>query len=127
MNKLFSRFAMATRAAKAPEGSESKGPKGEDDLCPEQEARMERAMMSLAREMDSIDENNPRQMAHVMRRLSDATGEPIDAQTDEMIRRLEAGEDPEQVEEEMADAFGGEEAGAGYGGAPSYDGGLYDL
>ena len=84
-------------------------------------------MMSMAKEMDSIDENNPRQLASVIRRLADATGEPIDGPTDEMIRRLEAGEDPDAIEEKMGDVFGDEEAGGGPGGAPSYDDGLYDM
>jgi len=87
---------------------------------------MERAMMRLARDMESVDENNPRQLAGIMRRLCDETGESLDPETDEAIRRLEAGEDPEKVEEAMADAFGHEDSGA-YGGSPSYDGGLYDL
>jgi hypothetical protein len=44
-----------------------------------------------------------------------------------MIRRLEAGEDPEKIEEKMADAFSGEEGMGEYGGMPSHDGGLYDM
>lgn len=128
MNKRFSRFAMATSSAiRAGTPAKEGGGGGEPDVSPEQEARMERAMMGLAGEMDSIDESNPRQMASVIRRLADATGEPIDGTTDEMIRRLEAGEDPDKVEERMAEAFGGDEAGAGLGSSPSYDGGLYDL
>ena len=128
MNKRFSRFAMATRSARRLEPPANEGGEGgEPDVSPEQEARMERAMMGLAGEMDSIDESNPRQMASVIRRLADATGEPIDGTTDEMIRRLEAGEDPDKVEESMADAFGGDEAGAGLGSSPTCDGGLYDL
>ena len=52
--------------------------------------------------------------------------------TNEMIRRLEAGEDPEKVEEELGDALeeemGGEEGGGlGAGGAASYDDGLYPM
>ena len=88
---------------------------------------MEREMMRLAREMESIDENNPRQLAAAMRRLSDVTGEPLDGETDEMIRRLEAGEDPEKVEEEMASVFGDEDSAGGRGAGPSYDDGLYDM
>jgi hypothetical protein len=126
MEKLFSRFAMAARSTSRPaEPDAGRADGGEPDLSPEQEARMEKAVMSLAGEMDSIDENDPRQMARLMRRLTDAAGEPLDAPTEEMIRRLEAGEDPEKVEERMADVFPDE--GAGPGGAPSYDDGLYDM
>jgi hypothetical protein len=47
---------------------------------------------------------------------------------EEMIRRLEAGEDPEKVEEEIGDAIEEEmgEEGGGFGGAmPTRDDGLY--
>lgn len=129
MTKRFSRFAMATRSAARPAEAGAGPPSadGEPDLSPEQEARLEREMMKLSKEMDSIDENNPRQLASLMRRLTDAAGEPLDPAAEEMIRRLEAGEDPDTIEEKMADAFP-EEAGAGaYGAAPTYDDGLYDL
>ena len=53
---------------------------------------------------DNIDENDPRQMARLMRQMGEEAGEPIDAETEEMISRLESGEDPEAV---MADADGG--------------------
>ena len=127
LNRVFSQFATATPGRRPAEAaSEAPGGDGVDSMSPDQEARMERAMASLAGDLDSIDENNPRQMASVMRRLSEATGEPIDDPTDEMIHRLEAGEDPEKVEEAMADEFGDEGAPGG-GGAPSHDNGLYDL
>ncbi len=70
------------------------------------EAKMEGLMESMARDMEGIDENNPRQMAGVMRKLHDAAGMPLDAKTDEAIRRMEAGESPEKIEEEMGDVFG---------------------
>jgi hypothetical protein len=88
--------------------------------------RTEAAMEDLARDFGNIDENNPRQVAAAMRRLSAATGEPLDPAMDEAVRRLEAGEDPEKVEEAMADAFP-EGGNSDAGGAPTQDGGLYDL
>lgn len=67
------------------------------------EERMERALEGLAGEMDGVDENDPRQMARFMRRFSEATGMDLGSQVEEAIRRLEAGEDPEKIEEEMGD------------------------
>ena len=129
MKKLFSRFAAASKSSTRSTAREGPAPggDGEDDLSPAEEARMEKAMMSLAGDMDKIDENDPRQLASVMRRLAQATGEPMDPETNEMIGRLEAGEDPDKVEEKMADAFGDEHAAGVAGGGTSYDGGLYDL
>jgi len=85
------------------------------------EARLEKAMEALAGDMDSIDENDPKQGAHLMRKLFSATGMPIGAGMAEALKRMESGEDPEKIEEEMGDVFeedpfggllGGEGAGA---------------
>jgi len=69
------------------------------------EARLERAMQALAGEMDSLDENDPRQGAHLMRRLFEATGVPVAGGMEEALRRMEAGEDPEKIEEDMGDVL----------------------
>ena len=49
---------------------------------------------------------------------------------DVAIKRLEAGEDPEKIEEDMGDVFGdmmgGEDGGGGGGGGYTRDSGLYD-
>ena len=135
MSKRFARFAMASRSS-APKregpsddagGALGSGMGGEPELSPQQEARLEKELMGLARDMESIDESNPRQLGAIMRRLTDATGEPIDPAADEMIRRLEAGEDPDKIEETMGDVFPDEGGDPMHGGAPSYDRGLYDL
>ena len=73
------------------------------------EARMEQAMLALAGEMDGIDENDPRAMAHFMRRFGELTGTGLGEQAEEAMRRLEAGENPEQIEAEMGDLFGEED------------------
>jgi len=73
------------------------------------EAKMERAMQLLASEADSMDENDPRQAAGLMRKLSDLTGLDLGAGMEEAIRRMEAGEDPEQIEAEMGDLLEQEE------------------
>jgi hypothetical protein len=69
------------------------------------EAHMEKAMEALAGEMDGMDENDPRQMARFMRKLTEATGMNFGSDMEEAMRRLEAGEDPEKIEEEMGDLF----------------------
>jgi hypothetical protein len=55
--------------------------------------------------MDTLDENDPRQGAHLMRKLFDATGMPVGGGMEEALRRMEAGEDPEKIEEDMGDVF----------------------
>ena len=98
---------------------------------PAEEAKMERAMKVLEKEMAGMDEENPdpRQLGRLMRRMSELTGEPMPEEMTEAVKRLEAGEDPEKIEEEMGDLFGEEDpydGGGGYGG-PVRDPGLYDF
>jgi putative FmdB family regulatory protein len=69
------------------------------------EARLEQAMASMAGEAEKINEDDPRQMAGLMRRLYDATGLQLGPGMEEAIRRMEAGEDPDQVEQELGDAL----------------------
>ena len=92
--------------------------------------RMEREMMRLAAELEGMDENDPRQMAAAVRRMTEIAGEPVTPAMEEMIKRLEAGEDPEKVEEELGDALEdemGDESGGFGGAAPSHDDGLYPM
>ncbi len=46
---------------------------------------------------DDVDENDPRQMARLMRQMGEEAGEEMGPEFDEMVSRLEAGEDPESV------------------------------
>lgn len=68
--------------------------------------------------LGSIDENDPRSMGRAMRRMAEMTHEPLDGEMEEVVRRLEAGEDPEKIEEQM-DGPGGD---SGEGGDELYDG-----
>lgn len=74
---------------------------GDDGLGDIDESRLESAMASLAGEMEGIDEDDPRQAARLMRRLFDATGMNLSDNMQEAIKRMEAGEDPDRIEEEM--------------------------
>jgi putative FmdB family regulatory protein len=83
---------------------------GEDGLPDVDDAGMERAMESLAREAEGISEDDPRAMARLMRRFYQTSGMPLGDGMEEAIQRMEAGEDPEQIEEELGDLLEDEEA-----------------
>lgn len=94
------------------------------------EARLEKAMEALAGDMDSIDENDPKQGAHLMRKLFSATGMPIAGGMEEALKRMESGEDPEKIEEEMGDVFEQDPFGGllgGEGGEKDLEGGKKSL
>lgn len=111
-------------------GAASKTESGSDggDL---DDPRLEREMMKLAADLEGMDENDPRQMAAAVRKMTELAGEPVTPAMEEMIRRLEAGEDPERIEEDLGDAIESEmggEGGGGFGGAPpTRDEGLYPM
>lgn len=123
LQRVPSRFGVAAPSKAAAADGEDGGPNGDD--------RMEREMMRLAAELEGMDENDPRQMAAAVRKMTEIAGEPVTPAMEEMIRRLEAGEDPERIEEELGDALEeemGEGGGGGFGGGPpSRDDGLYPM
>jgi putative FmdB family regulatory protein len=81
-----------------------------DELPPGfDESRMERAMGELMQEAENINEEDPRQMAQFMRKFTEKSGLNLGDGMEEAIARLEAGEDPEKIEEEMGDVFEGED------------------
>jgi putative FmdB family regulatory protein len=77
---------------------------GDDDM-PIDEAKMERAMSALANEAEQMNEDNPREAAKLMRKLTKETGIQLGGGMEEALRRLERGEDPQRIEEEMGDAL----------------------
>jgi len=80
-----------------------------DDMPPIDETKMEKAMAMLAGEADKINEDDPRQAAMLMRKLSDATGMQLGEGMEEALNRMARGEDPEKIEQEMGDLLEGEE------------------
>ena len=128
MVREISQFAALKGAAK----TKADGRVAEDGLPDIDHPRMQHAMREMERDMVHLDENNPKHMAHMMRKMKDLM--PADLLPKEMndaIGRLESGEDPEKIEEDMGeifDQFTGRDAdGARGGGEYTRDGGLYDM
>jgi putative FmdB family regulatory protein len=90
-------------------GSGRKDEAADDGMPPIDEAKMEKAAAMLAGEADKINEDDPRQAAMLMRKLSDATGMNLGPGMEEALSRMERGEDPEKIEAEMGDILEGEE------------------
>ena len=126
LSRQASLFAVAGRAKEG----------GDADDFSFDESKMEKAMQMLEREAGNINEEDPKQAAALMRKLSDAAGIKLGSGMDEAIRRLEKGEDPDNIESEMGDILeqedpfslsGKKSAGRLKRAAPLRDETLYDL
>lgn len=100
--RLRRELSLFAATGKAKEG-------GGGDNLPMDESKMERAMNMLEKEAGSINENDPRQAAQLMRKFSDVTGMSLGKKAEEALGRLESGEDPDKVEADMGDMLDGKE------------------
>jgi hypothetical protein len=114
MQRIMSAFAVQTGGKKG-EGDETSTPAAESD-----DPKMEAAMNAMESEFANIDENDPRAMGRMMRRMAELTGEKIDGEMEEVVRKLEEGADPDSLEEELGDSFA-DEPGAPGGELPAGD------
>lgn len=62
--------------------------------------------------LGDVDENDPKSLARAMKKMGQEMGEDLPPEFDEITGRLEAGEDPESIEQSMPD-LGGDEMGGG--------------
>jgi hypothetical protein len=100
MERRVSRFAVIGKA---------KEDSADDPFAGIDESKMDAFMAEMERDMGGLDEENPdpRQLGHFMRKMTDVMGDKAPPELREMVRRLEAGEDPEKLEEQ----FGGLDEG----------------
>ncbi len=126
LDRQMSAFAITGRAKED----------GEMDDLPLDESKMEQAMQMLAGEAENINEDDPKQAANLMRKLTHMTGLELGSGMEEALRRMESGEDPGQIEAEMGDMLENEDpfqlaarkgGRSGRRAAPVRDETLYDL
>jgi hypothetical protein len=65
--------------------------------------------------LDDLNENDPRSLGRMMRRMADESGEDIGPEFGEVVNRLEKGEDPEAIEKSMPELseMGNDDGGMG--------------
>ena len=71
------------------------------------ESKMEAAMAELERDMGGVDEENPdpKQLSKLMKRFTQMTGGKMPDALEDMMVRMDKGEDPEALEEEYGDVL----------------------
>jgi len=98
LERIFSSFATLGKR-----GGEDSPEAGMPDI---DESKLERAMAMLEKETRGMDENDPTQAADLMRKLTDAAGISLGEGMEEALSRMEKGEDPDKIEEELGDLLG---------------------
>jgi putative FmdB family regulatory protein len=102
LTRRVSRFAVISRGKNSESDSEL-------DNLPIDESKMESAMTALASQAEGIDENDPKAAAQLMRKFSSMTGLHYSESIEQALSRLEAGEDPDTIEQEMGDVLDSDE------------------
>ncbi len=106
LDRQVSLFAISKGRAETEGGGEG----GDLDLpAGMDEERLMRAFASLEAEMGNLDDEDPRQAARVMRKLFESAGLRLGDGMAEAMRRMESGEDPDQIEAELGDALESED------------------
>ncbi|MCJ7617237.1 MAG: zinc ribbon domain-containing protein [Desulfobacterales bacterium] len=101
--KLARQMSAFAVTGKAKEGS------NDIDNLPFDESKLESAIQMLGSEADKINEDDPRQAAGLMRKLTNMTGIELGQGMEEALSRMEKGEDPEKIGAEMEDILENEE------------------
>jgi hypothetical protein len=98
MERMISSFAVIGRAKEKPNVP---GGDATDD------PRMEEMMASMESEFSGMDSENPdpKALARMMRRMTEMSGAKVPGEMEEMMRRMELGEDPEKLEAEFGETL----------------------
>ncbi|MGD0022832.1 MAG: zinc ribbon domain-containing protein [Smithellaceae bacterium] len=83
----------------------SGGEKAEDDhsFAGRDEKKMEKELVKFANLAEKVKDDDPRAAAQLMRKFIEMTGMKLGDNFQEALQRIEKGEDPEKVEDEMGD------------------------
>ena len=85
--------------------SRNRGEQGSDPFEGFDESQLGQAIMSMAGELEGLDQDNPQQAARAMRKVMDQAGIELGDGVEEAIGRLEAGDDPDEIEATLGNSF----------------------
>jgi len=117
MERMLSQFAVTSSTREAATETFNDGV----------DPRLDGVMAEMEREMSSMSEDNPdpRQLARMMRKMTEATGQKVPDVMRQMIERLDQGEDPAKLEAEYGSTL--EEMGEGFSDGSDESGRLLPL
>ena len=104
MEKLISGFSITGQHSDQESVlSESDSTSNDDPFADMESSQAKQVMSELEKSMHGLDDENPdpRQMGSMMRKICEMTGEKVDEPMEEILRKLEEGVSPDQIEENM--------------------------
>lgn len=90
--------------------SKGRGEKADDSMPELSQGDLEKVMKSLENEASQVDQDSPQDMARFMRKMFDASGMELGEHMKEAMDRMESGEDPNLIEEDLGDLLNDESA-----------------
>ena len=104
LQKMVSGFAITKGGS-----SDEPPPAASPAAGAEDDPKMEAAMAAMEGEFSNVDEKDPKAMGRMMRRMAEMTGEKLNGEMEEVVRKLEEGADPESLEESLGGDLDGME------------------
>ena len=101
MEKLISGFSITGQHSDQESVlSESDSTSNDDPFADMESSQAKQVMSELEKSMHGLDDENPdpRQMGSMMRKICEMTGEKVDEPMEEILRKLEEGVSPDQIE-----------------------------
>jgi len=105
LTREISTFAhIISKGAATPSDNGDGAPQGPDDTAAQ---RMEEVMARMGDRIQALDDDDadPSEAVKVMREMAEAGGFHFDKDVREAMARIEAGEDPEKIDEAFAEVF----------------------
>ena len=106
MKKLLSGFSITGQKSETEtEPGADNFAESDDPFANMNEAQSAKMMKELEGAIGGMDDDNPdpKQMGALMRKMCAMTGEKMDESMEEVVRRLEEGTDPDELEDHMSD------------------------
>jgi hypothetical protein len=104
MLKMLSSFSITGNTAESDQVElENNSGSDMDPFSNLSESQSAHVMKEMEKAMSSMDDENPdpRQMGAMMRKMCEMTGEKIDGVMEEVVRKLEEGHSPDELEEKL--------------------------
>ena len=111
MKKVLSGFSITGKNEVSNDDTENENLDNPNDPFEGMESgKAEKVMKELEGAMGGLDENNPdpKHMGQLMRRMCEITGEKMDEPMEEVVRKLEEGTDPDELEAHI-EGFAGDD------------------